>query len=241
VVALLDAGQSLGPPLVVPPESERQPPDDPREALDHSCQHQLEVLQKVRRGVSDVATARKRVELQVSQLQETAEKLARKRQDTPDPGNEDLALEAQAREAGVREQLSALRHQLSVSQGDERRLTAASQRLMAKVDAFRTRTETLKATYTAAEASRAVREAFADLGEDASDLELPDEQAEASEDGSGPADQGGVPMPPGMMELRPGAPVGCKSACCSWWRPTTRRSWWHWSRTRAAHRTDTRS
>ena len=230
VVALLDAGESLGPPLVVPLESVLRPPDDPREALDYSCQRQLEILQKVRRGVADVATSRKRVELQVSKLAETAAKLARQRQDALDSGHEDLAQEARTREAGVQEQLSHLRHQLSTLQREEGKLTAASRRLQAKVDAFRTQKETIKATYTAAEASRAVREAFADIGEDASDLELVDAAAEeppgfsstppaanevlegipdltgTSEDGSGPADQGGVPAPPGMMELRPGAP-----------------------------------
>jgi hypothetical protein len=39
---------------------QRMPPRQP-------YQRQLEVLQKVRRGVADVATSRKRVELQVSQ------------------------------------------------------------------------------------------------------------------------------------------------------------------------------
>jgi DNA-binding XRE family transcriptional regulator len=230
VVALLDAGESLGPPLVVPLESALRPPDDPREALDYSYQRQLEFLQKVRRGVADVATSRKRVELQVGQLEETAAKLARQRQDAPDSRSEDLAREAGTREAGVQEQLSGLRHQLSILKGEEERLTGASQRLQAKVDAFRTQKETIKATYTAAEASRAVREAFAGIGEVASDLELPDAEAEeppgfsstppaanealegipdltgTSEDSSGPADQGRVPAPPGMMELRPGAP-----------------------------------
>ena len=33
-------------------------------------QRQLEMLQKVRRGVADVATSRKRVELQMNQLQQ---------------------------------------------------------------------------------------------------------------------------------------------------------------------------
>jgi hypothetical protein len=46
-VALLDAGESLGPPLVVPLESVLRPPDDPRERLDYSYQRQLEALQKV--------------------------------------------------------------------------------------------------------------------------------------------------------------------------------------------------
>jgi phage shock protein A len=40
--------------------------EDPREILDYSCQQQLEMVQKVRRGLADVATSRKRVELQVT-------------------------------------------------------------------------------------------------------------------------------------------------------------------------------
>lgn len=230
VVALLDAGETLGPPLAVPLESGLPRPDDPREVLDYSYQRQLEVLQKVRRGVADVATSRKRVELQVSQLEQTAAKLAGQRHDAPSSGNEELAQQARTREAGILEQLSGLRHQLAVLQGEEKRLTADSQRLQARVAAFRTRKETIKASYTADEASRAVRSALADIGEDASDLELPDEQAaepvglsstptaasevleaipdlgRASQDDSALADQDGVPVPPGMKELRPGAP-----------------------------------
>ena len=42
--------------------------EDPREVLDYSYEQQLEMVQKVRRGLADVATSRKRVELQVTQL-----------------------------------------------------------------------------------------------------------------------------------------------------------------------------
>src|ERR1700685_1994078 len=82
VLALLDAGESLGPPLVVPLESVLQPPDDPREALDYSYQRQLENLTKVRRGVADVATSAKRIELQVATLERQAGKLAGQRAHT---------------------------------------------------------------------------------------------------------------------------------------------------------------
>ena len=44
--------------------------EDPREVLDYSYEQQLEMVQKVRRGLADVATSRKRVELQVIQLQQ---------------------------------------------------------------------------------------------------------------------------------------------------------------------------
>ena len=49
--------------------------EDPRETLDYSYQKQLELLQKVRRGVADVATSRKRLELQLNQLQQQSAKL----------------------------------------------------------------------------------------------------------------------------------------------------------------------
>ena len=42
--------------------------EDPRETLDYSYEKQLELLQKVRRGVADVATSRKRIELQLQGL-----------------------------------------------------------------------------------------------------------------------------------------------------------------------------
>jgi DNA-binding XRE family transcriptional regulator len=229
VLALLEAGESLGPPLVLPLESVFRPPDDPREVLDYTYERALEILQRVRRGVADVATSRKRVELQVSQLEQSATRLVRQVQDALDSGREDVARDAQNREAAVQEQLSGLRHQFAVLVGEEERLTGDSQRLQAKVDAFRTRKETIKASYAADEASRRVREAFADIGEDVGDLEITDAEPEVSsaigdasaavselleeipvhtpavQDDSGGADEGGA-IPPGLMELRPGAP-----------------------------------
>lgn len=229
LLAMLEAGESLGPPLVLPLESVLRSPDDPREALDYSYERQLEMLQRVRRAVADVATSRKRVELQVSQLEQSAAKLVRQGQDALGAGRQDLAGDAQSRAAAVQEQLSGLRHQLAALRGEEERLTAASQRLQAKVGAFRTRKETIKASYAADEASRSVREALAEIGEDAGDLEVTDAEAEISsvagnapaavselreetpdrtptaEGDSGRADEGGA-IPPGLMELRPGAP-----------------------------------
>jgi phage shock protein A/DNA-binding XRE family transcriptional regulator len=227
VLAMLEAGESLGPPLVVPLESVLRPPDDPRETLDYSYQRQLEALTKVRRGVADVATSRKRVELQAAQLEQSAAKLASQGEKALDMGREDLAREARSREAAIREQLSGVHRQLSALAGEEERLTVASQRLQAKVDAFRTRKETIKATYTAEEASQTIRAAFASIGEDTGELDATDtasgEVAGASasagevlreisdvlqtfEGGSGPGDRGDIVPPPGMMELRPGAP-----------------------------------
>ena len=227
---MLDAGESLGPPLVVPLESVLRPPDDPREALDLSYQRQLELLAKVRRGVAEVATSRKRVELQASQLEDRAARLAGQREAARNGRREDLAGEARTQAAEVQEQLSELRRQFLILTDEEEKLTAASQRLQAKVDAFRVRKETIKATYTAAEASQRVREAFADIDADASDLGAANAEAGASpgfgdaaapgnellaeirdltpppHGSSGRRGQDDIHPPPGMMELRPGAP-----------------------------------
>lgn len=134
VLAVLDAPDSLGPPLVVPLESVLRPPDDPRGALEGSYQRQLDTRTKVHRGVVDMATSRKRVELQVSQLEQIAAKLADQRDIAVKLGREDLASRARIREAGVQEQLSELRRQLLVLPVEEENPAAASQRLVAKID-----------------------------------------------------------------------------------------------------------
>src|ERR1700725_83 len=85
--------------------------EDPRETLDYSYQTQLELLQKVRRGVADVATSRKRVELQVNQLQQEAGKLDRQARDSLAAGREDLAREALTRKAALGTQLEDLQTQ----------------------------------------------------------------------------------------------------------------------------------
>ena len=152
--------------------------EDPRETLDYSYQTQLELLQKVRRGVADVATSRKRVELQMNQLQQSTDKLDRQARDALAAGREDLAREALTRKAGVQTQLTDLQTQYASLQGEEEKLTAASQRLQAKVDAFRVKKETIKATYTAAEAQTRINEVFTGISEEMSDVGLAVQRAE---------------------------------------------------------------
>jgi phage shock protein A len=229
LLALADAGGALGPPLVVSLETVLGQPEDPRETLDRSYQHQLEKLTTIRRGVADVATSRKRLELQIVSLEQNADRLARQRGEAERAGREDLAEVAGSRARAVMHQIRDLRREYRGLYREEQKLTAVSQRLQGKVEAFRTRKETLKATYTAAEASRLAREVMASLGEEAGDPDLPPmegfsaatgritsegeelileirDSAPESPAGAEPEDDEGVAAPPGMMELRPGAP-----------------------------------
>ncbi|MBO4270380.1 PspA/IM30 family protein [Microbispora triticiradicis] len=152
--------------------------EDPRETLDYSYQRQLELLQKVRRGVADVATSRKRVELQINQLESQTAKLENQSRQALSAGREDLAREALTRRNGLNAQIADLRLQYSNLQGEEEKLTLASQRLQAKVDSFRTKKETIKATYTAAEAQTRINEAFSGISEEMGDVGLAIQRAE---------------------------------------------------------------
>jgi phage shock protein A len=152
--------------------------EDPRETLDYSYQRQLEMLQKVKRGVADVATSRKRVELQAQQLQDKASKLHDQAKQALEAGREDLAKEALARRAAIQPQLEVLRVQHEQLQTEESKLVLASSRLQAKVDAFRTRKETIKATYTAAEAQAGIGEALTGISEEMGDVGLAVQRAE---------------------------------------------------------------
>ncbi|MBF8189086.1 PspA/IM30 family protein [Nonomuraea sp. K274] len=152
--------------------------EDPREVLDYSYSKQLELLNKVRRGVADVATSRKRVELQLSQLQASAGKLEGQAQQALSAGREEIAREALSRRAAALSQADSLEEQHASLRAEEDRLTLASQRLQAKVEAFRTRKETIKATYTAAEAQTRISESVTGISEEMGDVGLAVQRAE---------------------------------------------------------------
>ena len=137
--------------------------EDPRQTLDLSYEQQLENLTKVRRAVADVATARKRVEIQAEQLKSQGDKLAEQAKQALAQGNEPLAREALTRREAIATQLKDLDSQHATIVEQEDKLTATAQRLQTEVEAFRTKKETIKATYTAAEASAHVSEAVSGI------------------------------------------------------------------------------
>ena len=139
--------------------------EDPRDTLDLSYERQVEQLTKVRRGVADVATARKRIELQAQGLQKQADKLQQQAKAALEQRNEDLAREALSRRAALGEQLGDLKTQHDQISEQEQKLVETSQQLQARVERFRTQKETLKASYTAAEAQTKVGEAVSGISD----------------------------------------------------------------------------
>jgi phage shock protein A len=152
--------------------------EDPRETLDYSYEKQLEMLQKVRRGVADVATAKKRLELQTAKLEQSVTKLDSQARQAVAAGREDLARVALERKKGAQLQLQDLDGQKAQLGTEQEKLVVAEQRLTAKVEAFRTRKETIKAQYTAAEAQVKIGEAVSGVSEDMADIGLAIDRAE---------------------------------------------------------------
>ena len=202
LVALRDRGAGMGPPLVVPVEV---PSSDMRPDLDYAYQRQLEMMTQVRRAVAGLATSRKRLELQIQQLEQAASKLEAELSRALETGSDELAAQARDRQPAVASQLADLRRQFAIAQSEEDRLTADSRRLQLRVDNFRTRKEVIAAADAAADAADLVKQAEAELG---------DAGAAHGQFPSGANPVPGVPNSgqPGkvakleLSELRPGAP-----------------------------------
>lgn len=130
--------------------------------LDAAYQRQLMALTRARRAVADVATSRKRLELQIGGLERRADEFLEPGSETTDTGQVGAAEQARAAR-DLAGQLADLRRQYADAQAKEERVSAASRRLAAEVDAFRAGKEAAKAAYTAAEeAAKAVRDQAAD-------------------------------------------------------------------------------
>jgi phage shock protein A len=137
--------------------------EDPRQTLDYSYQQQLENLTKVKRAVADVATAKKRIEIQAETLKSQGDKLAEQAKAALAQGNEPLAREALVRREAIAGQLKDLEAQHASVDDQLQKLEATATKLQTEIEAFRTRKETIKATYTAAEASAHVNEAVSGI------------------------------------------------------------------------------
>jgi phage shock protein A len=152
--------------------------EDPRETLDVSYEKQLELLQNVKRGVAEVTTSKKRVELQKAKLQMSIDKLDAQAKEALQSNREDLARKALENKATLQAQSAALDQQIADLNDQQQKLMAAESRLSAKVESFRTKKETIKAQYSAAEAQVKVTESVTGISEEMADVGLAIQRAE---------------------------------------------------------------
>jgi phage shock protein A len=144
--------------------------ENPAETLDYSYQRQLEMLQKVKRGVADVVTAKKRLQLQTQKLEQSVVKLDGQARQALAGGREDLARTALERKTLVQGQLRGLDDQIAQLETQQQSLVSQEQEMTRKVESFRTQKEVIKAQYSAAEAQVRIGEATTGLSDEMSDI-----------------------------------------------------------------------
>src|SRR5947209_4554507 len=146
--------------------------EDPAETLDYSYQRQVEQLQNVKKGVADVVTAKKRLQMQETSLQQSVVKLDTQARQALASGHEDLARMALERKNVAQTELQSLDGQVAELEQQQEKLTDSEQKLRAKIEAFRTKKEVIKAQYSAAEAQVRISEAATGVGEEMADVGL---------------------------------------------------------------------
>ncbi len=146
--------------------------EDPGETLDYSYQKQLESLQGVKKGIADVVTAKKRLQMQASKLEQSVVKLDTQARTAMGQGNEELARMALERKNVAQSELQGLDQQVTELEAQQQKLIDSEQKLRTKIESFRTKKEVIKAQYNAADAQVRISEAATGVGEEMADVGL---------------------------------------------------------------------
>ena len=152
--------------------------EDPEETLEYGYQKQIELLQNVKKGIADVVTSKKRIQMQSQKLEQQIVKLDTQARQAVAQGREDLARVALERKTTAQTEIQSLDQQVAELERQQEQLTANEQKLRQKIDAFRTKKEVIKAQYSAAEAQVRISEAATGVGEEMADLGLAIQRAE---------------------------------------------------------------
>src|SRR5437773_4072472 len=138
--------------------------ENPTETLDYSYEQMLQQLQSVKRGVADVVTAKKRLELQTQSIEQNVVKLETQARQAVSAGREDLARQALERKAAAQQQLQGLDQQVQQLADQQEKLIEAQHGLETRIESFRSQKEVIKAQYSAAQAQVKIGEAATGIG-----------------------------------------------------------------------------
>ncbi len=152
--------------------------EDPAETLDYGYQKQVELLQNVKKGIADVTTSKKRLQMQSQKIEQSVVKLDTQARQALAQGREDLARAAIERKTVAQTELQSLDAQVQQLATQQQQLTDNEKKLRLKIEAFRTKKEVIKAQYSAAEAQVKISEAANGVGEEMADLGLAIQRAE---------------------------------------------------------------
>lgn len=156
--------------------------ENPNETLDYSYEKQLQLLQNVKRGLADLVTAKRRLQLQHDKIQQDMERLDGQAREALAQNREDLARLALQRKVAVQGQLQNLDQQIAGLEAQQQKLTDAEERLQTKIETFRTQKEAIKAQYTASQAQVRIGEAATGISEEMADVGLAIQRAQDKTD-----------------------------------------------------------
>jgi phage shock protein A len=152
--------------------------EDPGETLDYGYNKQLELLQNVKKGIAEVVTSKKRLQMQSDKLEQQIVKLDTQARQALAQNREDLARAALERKSVAQTELQSLDQQVTELESQQQQLTENEQKLRVKIEAFRTKKEVIKAQYSAAEAQVQISDAASGVGEQMADLGLAMQRAQ---------------------------------------------------------------
>lgn len=152
--------------------------EDPREILDYSFEKQGELINRLRRDIVSVVTAKKQLEIQKAKLVASVSTLEQQARGALKSNREDLAKLALERKATIQLQIENLDKQIAEIQAEQTKLEDSEQRLSTKVEEFKTRKEIIKAQYSSAEAQVKIKESITGISEEMSDIGLSLNRAE---------------------------------------------------------------
>jgi phage shock protein A len=152
--------------------------EDPRQALDYSYIKQVEMLNKLRRDIAEVVTAKKRLEMQKLRLWDNIRTLDEQAHRAVDSNREDLAKLALERKNANLLQAQGLDKQVTEMQIEQQKLEDTERRLSTKVEEFKSKKEVIKAQYSAAEAQVRIKENVTGISEEMTDVGMAMNRAE---------------------------------------------------------------
>jgi phage shock protein A len=152
--------------------------EDPGQVLDYSYSKQLEQLQQIRRSVADVVTNEKRLEMQQSQLIEKINRLDQQAMQALQANREDLARMALQRKETLLVQINSYEQQLTQLKAQEEKLINMERTISARVEAFRTQKEMVKAQYGAAQAQVKINESITGISQEMTEMNLAMQRAQ---------------------------------------------------------------
>jgi phage shock protein A len=144
--------------------------EDPRETLEVAYRKEVAALQDARRGVADVLTSEKRLELEASALRGTSERATAAAADAARAGDDDAARRALEREAFAEQQRERMLEEAAAIRAQRLALEAMTERLQQRVERFRTEKLALGARYTVAKATVRAGESVSGLSDEMADV-----------------------------------------------------------------------